>query len=104
MFIIADVQMGFGGTRDPCAMVEVTSVGKLGIEENKSISKVVFDLIKSKLNIPNTRYKESGSVCIYQSCIVNVLYFFLFRAYVNFFDKKKHEIGYKGTTIAELFP
>ncbi len=57
MFIIADVQMGFGGTRDPCAMVEVTSVGKLGIEENKSISKVVFDLIKSKLNIPNTRYK-----------------------------------------------
>ena len=56
MFIIPDVQMGFGGTRDPCAMIEVNSIGKLGIEENKAISKAIFDLIKSKLNIPNTRY------------------------------------------------
>ena len=48
--------MAFGGTTDPCATIEVTSIGKLGVEENKAISKVVFDLIKEKLNIPDNRY------------------------------------------------
>lgn len=48
--------MAFGGTTDPCAAIDVNSVGKLGVEKNQAISKAVFDFIQSKLNIPDNRY------------------------------------------------
>ena len=45
----------FGGTNDPCALIYVDSVGKLGVEENKVLSKIIFDFIKEKLGIEETR-------------------------------------------------
>jgi len=48
--------MTFGGTTDPCALIEVMSIGKLGVEENKVLSKIIFDFIKEKLGIEGTRY------------------------------------------------
>ena len=66
--------MAFGGTTDPCASIQVTSIGKLGVEENKAISKVVFDLIQTKLQIPDDRLAiiHSHNVCI---CIHMVLFY-----------------------------
>ncbi len=48
--------MALGGTSEPCANIQVTSIGKLGVEENKMISKAIFDLIQTSLNIPDDRY------------------------------------------------
>ena len=51
----------FGGTNDPCALIYVDSIGKLGVEENKVLSKIIFDFIKEKLGIEGTRYKNNLS-------------------------------------------
>ena len=47
--------MIFGLTEDPCAQIEVRSIGKLGVEENKVLAKKIFDFIKEKLNIEANR-------------------------------------------------
>jgi phenylpyruvate tautomerase len=47
--------MTFGGSTDPCALMHVGSIGKLGVQENKTISSVLFKFIKEKLNIEGTR-------------------------------------------------
>lgn len=47
--------MSFGGTTEPCALMHVGSIGKLGVQENKDISKKLFQFIKEKLNIEGTR-------------------------------------------------
>ena len=52
----AQQMMTFGGTTDPCALIEVMSIGNLGVEENKVLSKIIFDFIKEKLGIEGTRY------------------------------------------------
>lgn len=73
-----DVLMSFGGSTDPCASITITSVGKLGVEENKAISKVIYDLLDTKLGIPDNR------------------------AYITFFDKPKSEVGFMHTTLHEI--
>ncbi len=50
-----DQMMTFSGTDEPCALMWITSIGNLGVEENKKISAVIFKLIKDKLNIDGTR-------------------------------------------------
>ena len=55
MSVVPDQLMCFGGTEDPCALITVTSIGKLGVEENKVISGTIFGFIGDKLNIPDTR-------------------------------------------------
>ena len=47
--------MSFGGTEEPCALMSVGSIGKLGVEENKAISATLFKFIKEKLGIEGTR-------------------------------------------------
>ncbi|XP_064390316.1 macrophage migration inhibitory factor-like [Halichondria panicea] len=72
-----DQMMSFGGTEEPCALMSITSVGNLGVEENKKISASIFKLIKEKLSIEGTR------------------------AYLEFHDAQRSEIGYDGTTFAK---
>ena len=50
-----DQMMSFGGTEDPCALMHIGSIGRLGVEENKKLSDVVFRFIKDKLGIEGTR-------------------------------------------------
>ena len=47
--------MSFAGTEEPCALMHIGSIGKLGVEENKKLSEIFFKLIKDKLNIEGTR-------------------------------------------------
>ena len=54
--VVPDQMMTFAGTADPCALMYVGSIGKLGVEENKTISGILFKFIKEKLNIEGTRY------------------------------------------------
>ena len=55
MCVIPDSLMSFGGTAEPCASMHISSIGKLGVEENKALSTIMFAFIKDKLNIPGTR-------------------------------------------------
>ena len=89
--------MSFGGSTDPCASITITSVGKLGVEENKAISKVIYDLLDTKLGIPDNRYyRHHCCTLIMLPC--NCLH----RAYITFFDKPKSEVGFMHTTLHEI--
>ncbi len=55
MCVQPDQMMTFAGTTEPCALMWITSIGNLGVEENKAISAAIFKLIKDKLNIDGTR-------------------------------------------------
>ena len=93
--------MSFGGSTDPCASITITSVGKLGVEENKAISKVIYDLLDTKLGIPDNRYYRH--VFSYHCCTLIMLQCNCpHRAYIAFFDKPKSEVGYKHTTFHEI--
>ena len=48
--------MSFAGTCEPCALMHIGSIGKLGLQENKELSKLCFTFIKDKLGIEGTRY------------------------------------------------
>ena len=53
--VVPDQMISFAGTEDPCALMHIGSIGKLGVEENKRMSEVFFKFIKDKLNIEGTR-------------------------------------------------
>lgn len=43
------------GSEEPCAVMSLSSIGKLGVEENKKLAEIFFELIKDDLNIDGTR-------------------------------------------------
>ena len=53
--VVPDQLVSFGGTSEPCAHIELASIGRLGVEENKALSAVIFKLVQEKLGIPDTR-------------------------------------------------
>ena len=55
MVVTPGQMMTFGGTQEPCALMNIGSIGNLGVEDNKRISAIIFKLIKEKLNIEGTR-------------------------------------------------
>ena len=54
--VIPDLMMSFAGTTDPCALCDLVSIGKLGVEENKIHTKNIMDHITKCLAIPQDRY------------------------------------------------
>lgn len=76
--VIPDQLMTFGGTSDPCAAVLFCSLGKLGVEENKTYAAKLYPYLEKTLGIPPDRM------------------------YMNFHDLKTSEVGYKGTTFHEI--
>ena len=54
-----DEMMSFGGSTEPCAMVDFISAGKIGGEENKNYSKAIAALME-KLGVPSDRYVNKG--------------------------------------------
>ena len=109
--MVPDQLVSFGGTSEPCATIELVSIGRLGVEENKALSAVIYKLVQEKLGIPDTRL----ALCLlsllpphnWQSFlpILSHIPWFsypIFRAYVIFTDKPRSEMGYKGTTFDEL--
>ena len=55
IIVVPDQLMSFGGTTEPCAHIELVSIGRLGVEENKALSAVIYKLVQEKLGIPDTR-------------------------------------------------
>jgi phenylpyruvate tautomerase len=53
--IRTDQMMTFSGTEDPCALVNLMSIGKLGVKENKSHTAVLMEKIEGALGVPQDR-------------------------------------------------
>lgn len=50
-----NADMAFAGTKDPCALVWLTSLGKLGPSVNPSITKAISELLKETCDIEANR-------------------------------------------------
>eukprot|EP00898_Chlorokybus_atmophyticus_P006343 jgi/Chlat1/670/Chrsp104S01155 len=72
----AGVPMTFGGTEEPAAAAELISIGGIGGQKNKSISKKLSDLLSASLNVAPNRY------------------------YINFVDMERNDVGWNGGTFA----
>ncbi|CAL5228774.1 g11964 [Coccomyxa viridis] len=68
--------MMFAGTEEPAAFGELFSIGAIGGDKNKEISKIIFDVVSSKLGVPSDRM------------------------YLSFHDAARSDIGWKGSTFA----
>merc|ERR1719150_3073774 len=62
----------------PTAQATLTSIGKLGIEENKKHSSALFSVIKKHLGVEPDK------------------------CYIIFNDVKSSDVGFKGTTFHEI--
>ncbi|XP_037031105.1 macrophage migration inhibitory factor-like [Bradysia coprophila] len=77
--IVPDQLMVFGGTDEPCGQAWLMSIGQLGKKENMAHSKGIFEKLSKSLGIPPTRM------------------------YITFQDAEAMNVGYNGTTFAEIF-
>ena len=76
--VIPDQMMMWGGKEEPCASLHLMSIGKLGLKENKQLSKVISEHVEKHLGIsPN-------------------------RMYIEFQDIKTADLGYDGSTFHDL--
>lgn len=50
--------MALGGSNEPCGYVEVSSIGSLGIEENKKCVNILTDHIQQNIGIPKNKWDE----------------------------------------------
>lgn len=71
--------MTFGGTTEPCGQAWLMSIGQLGKRENMAHSKRIFEKVSQSLGIPPTRM------------------------FITFTDAAAMNVGYNGTTFAEIF-
>ncbi|KKZ68187.1 hypothetical protein EMCG_06148 [[Emmonsia] crescens] len=77
--IRADEILTFAGTHDPCFQLRITCLGNLKPDNNISFSKAFTDFLKENIGVENDR------------------------GYIVFYDPNYPNIGYKGTTGAELW-
>lgn len=76
--VIPDQLMMWGGSSDPCANVHLGSIGSLGKDQNKKISKKLSKHLKEQLGLPANRM------------------------YIQFADLERANVGYEGTTFDDL--
>ena len=69
------VSLCFGGTEEPAAYGELLSIGAIGGEKNKAISKTISDVIAAKLGVPASRF------------------------YLSFHDSARTDFGWNGSTF-----
>ncbi|KAF8787191.1 macrophage migration inhibitory factor homolog [Argiope bruennichi] len=73
-----DQMISWGGTSDPCANATLGSIGSLGTSENVKISKALFEHVKDNLGIKADRM------------------------YITYVDLERANVGYMGTTFADM--
>ena len=73
--VVPDTPMIMGGSSDPCGSAFLSSIGALGVQENKNISAVLFPMIQEAVGIQPDR------------------------CYINFYDKARADVGYNGGTF-----
>ncbi|XP_045130345.1 macrophage migration inhibitory factor-like [Portunus trituberculatus] len=79
MHVLPDQLMSFGGSSEPCASVRLSSIGRLGVELNKTYAAKIFVFMEKHLGISNDRM------------------------FIVFQDLNTSTVGHKGTTFHELY-
>jgi len=69
------VAISFGGTEDPAAYGELVSIGGLGSDTNKKLSAAIATILETKLSVSKSRF------------------------YIKFYDVKRSDFGWNGTTF-----
>lgn len=69
------VPISFGGSEAPAAYGEVASIGGLGPDVNKRLSKSLAELLQAKLSVPPNRF------------------------YIKFVDVERTDFGFNGSTF-----
>ncbi|XP_065182449.1 macrophage migration inhibitory factor-like [Sycon ciliatum] len=77
IIICADTPMSLGGSREPCAFVNVSSIGKISPEENQKYTEGFTPLISEKLKIPADRF------------------------YLQYYCQDANDVGWNGQTFAQ---
>eukprot|EP00640_Fibrocapsa_japonica_P006360 CAMPEP_0113942858 /NCGR_PEP_ID=MMETSP1339-20121228/13141_1 /TAXON_ID=94617 /ORGANISM="Fibrocapsa japonica" /LENGTH=177 /DNA_ID=CAMNT_0000947519 /DNA_START=41 /DNA_END=574 /DNA_ORIENTATION=+ /assembly_acc=CAM_ASM_000762 len=68
-------KMSFGGSKDPCAFVDLISLGRIEPDLNKEMSSKISELMNKHFGIPKNRL------------------------YVQFFDSPRENFGFNGSTF-----
>lgn len=53
------LKMSLGGSNEPCGLIEVSSIGGIGIEENKKSIEVLTDYVQQNIGIPKHKWDEN---------------------------------------------
>ncbi|KAJ7518973.1 hypothetical protein O6H91_20G017500 [Diphasiastrum complanatum] len=69
------VPISFAGDEQPAAYGELVSIGAVGPDTNKKLSKALADILDSKLSVPPNRF------------------------YIKFYDVKGSDFGWNGSTF-----
>jgi len=69
------IPMSFGGTEEPAAYGELISIGGVGPATNKELSAAISEILETKLSVPPSRF------------------------YIKFFDVKRSDMGWNGSTF-----
>jgi len=69
------VAISFGGTEEPAAYGELVSIGGLGSDTNKKLSSAIANVLETKLGVSKSRF------------------------YIKFYDVKRSDFGWNGTTF-----
>lgn len=70
--------MNFGGSTDPCALLTLGSIGQISTEKNKATSAALAKVLEAELGISSSR------------------------AYIEFKNYDKANVGFQGTTFDDL--
>ena len=76
--VVGSQNLNWGGSAAPAAVATLGSIGQINREANKNTSALLSNHLEKELNIPGSRF------------------------YVNFEDWKAENVGYNGTTFAEI--
>ncbi|CAI5501679.1 unnamed protein product [Closterium sp. Naga37s-1] len=69
------IPMCFAGTEAPAAYAELISIGGLGPDTNKKLSAAISEILEAKLTVPLNRF------------------------YIKFYDVKRSDFGWNGSTF-----
>ncbi|XP_075688238.1 macrophage migration inhibitory factor-like [Rhinoderma darwinii] len=76
VIIHPDQQMTFAGTKDPCCLCSLQSIGKTGGPRNENYSKILCEFLNKQLHVSPDR------------------------VYINFIDVIGANVGWNGSTFA----
>jgi len=76
--VIGSQNLNWGGSAAPAAVATLGSIGQINREANKNTTALLCNHLEKELNIPGSRF------------------------YVNFVDLKAEDVGYNGTTFADI--
>lgn len=53
------LKMSLGSSNEPCGLIEVSSIGAIGVEENKKCIAVLTDHVQQNIGIPKHKWDEN---------------------------------------------